>query len=515
MNLLNDPFHILCASVREDKRSLVVRADYRASDIGDEACNSALAMLTSPNKRLAAEVAWLPGVEPMRALKLMEIFEAKPATVLLVDNISHLARANLIASALECMHNLDVGELTTWLLELAREFAAIDTDEVLAMINAAREEAAFTPVARPLLIAELERHREYYRSVVRSSLCELAFDDTVDTVSETIESACSSTDISPIIEDILEIYEEHVRPALDREEESIFSCVKAVRSALEADSADAEVTQRVNTLERVVDNWGYIAFPIMTIFKSRGARLDQAVRISDALKELSYDMLGTYGEVGASRQIASLLLDIFDVSVDITAMQQPAESEPQKRFKRFGLRDGTFSNRGAVYSIDDITSLSINKVYNARTPSEIDQVKIQIDLTEGRQTVITAGGMKLFSYRSRDRKIEDAIAFFVYLSSITFDQRVDRYENEAREKGFFEYGGCFFCPGEKVVLKGYNFKLAETDFLLIEDGVVEMRIRRDGPGKQRYMFGKPRFSIAVDTDVITYLLKKHFGIDLS
>ncbi len=82
MDLLKNPFHILTASPRDNRRRIMELADERSLLVDSSECTEARSELTSPRKRLSAEVAWLPGIGPKRVLDLISLVESNPSRLI-------------------------------------------------------------------------------------------------------------------------------------------------------------------------------------------------------------------------------------------------------------------------------------------------------------------------------------------------------------------------------------------------------------------------------------------------
>ena len=64
MDLLKNPFHILGATTQDHRHRIIELAEER-SLLGDaNECEESRSILITPSRRISAEVAWLPGVDP-------------------------------------------------------------------------------------------------------------------------------------------------------------------------------------------------------------------------------------------------------------------------------------------------------------------------------------------------------------------------------------------------------------------------------------------------------------------
>ena len=105
MDLLQNPFHILNASPRDDRRRIMGLADERSLLVDSNECMQARSDLVNPRKRLSAEVGWLLGIGPKRVGDVLSLLESSPADLLGLDKLPSIARANLLASGIACLQN--------------------------------------------------------------------------------------------------------------------------------------------------------------------------------------------------------------------------------------------------------------------------------------------------------------------------------------------------------------------------------------------------------------------------
>jgi hypothetical protein len=79
--LHRNPFAVLGVTVRDDRRTIVEQAEHQSLLHDADECQSARSMLTNPKNRVAAEMAWLPGVSPDRVNRLLETLLANTMSV--------------------------------------------------------------------------------------------------------------------------------------------------------------------------------------------------------------------------------------------------------------------------------------------------------------------------------------------------------------------------------------------------------------------------------------------------
>src|SRR5262249_23252192 len=118
-----NPFWVLGATTRDTNHRIIELADERSLLLDDETCRQARSDLTTPRPRLAAEVAWLPGVSPTKAKQLVLALEGPILRVAEDTGLPTLARVNLMAAAFEREGGADGGD-----------FARLRPDEAAAFI---------------------------------------------------------------------------------------------------------------------------------------------------------------------------------------------------------------------------------------------------------------------------------------------------------------------------------------------------------------------------------------------
>ncbi len=77
MDVFQNPFHVLTVSNRDNRRQIMELADEHSLLMDPNECAQARLALTNPSKRLAAEVAWFPGLSPSNINKVM-VWLGKP-----------------------------------------------------------------------------------------------------------------------------------------------------------------------------------------------------------------------------------------------------------------------------------------------------------------------------------------------------------------------------------------------------------------------------------------------------
>lgn len=320
MDLLQNPFHILTASPRDNRRRIMELADERSLLLDSSEVMEARSDLTNPRKRLSAEVAWLPGIGPKRAGEVLSLLESMPMDLLAVDKLSSIARANLLAAGLAHLPDHNADDVAEWILEIAWAFEDIDPEDLSVIINEERVVSGFPEISDLSAVeAAIQERRRHYRQVIKSALDNLSPKELVRAVTVAVESATNEgEEHGPIlIDDLVDSYEVEAQGFLDKEEGTIKALVARLRAAVDAEQSDSTIAPMVNHLIQVVKNWDTVAQPIQVSTMSRGIAHEASHRVAGMVRDLAIHMFNVHGKLDISQQLTNMLQEVFAEVVEV------------------------------------------------------------------------------------------------------------------------------------------------------------------------------------------------------
>lgn len=163
MDLLQNPFHILGATPRDNRQKITELAEEYSLLLPDGEEIQARTNLTHPRKRLSAEISWMPGVSQTRASEIVGLLESPAMELFGRDELGRvdpanfwfrfhsavaeltalmpIAQANLLAAGLSRLPNYSVDDVVKWVIEIAQAFEGINSEEVCITINDERSVA--------------------------------------------------------------------------------------------------------------------------------------------------------------------------------------------------------------------------------------------------------------------------------------------------------------------------------------------------------------------------------------
>lgn len=307
------PFALLGVTPRDDRRRIVELAEEKSLERDHDSCQKAQADLTTPRNRLRAEMAWLPGVAPQAADRLMQSLCQNPVALRQEAGLPTLAHLNLLAAAFESVSgDHDADGLADFIQEFAYLAAELDAAQVLKEINADRAVAGFPEVrALEQIGFELAERKRYYRNAIKDALDRLPSNTLVRVITATVEEATAGgTGHGPeLIDELVESYEAEIQGFLQKATENVHKLIKAARHA--AHAGDAAVQPYVDQLQTVARNWDTVARPIQLSAKARGMEHAASSELGYGLRSLALELFNTHNLLTESSRLMDMLRDVF------------------------------------------------------------------------------------------------------------------------------------------------------------------------------------------------------------
>jgi hypothetical protein len=311
--ILRNPFHLLGVSSRDNRQRIVAAAEEKSLSLDGEICAKARGDLTHPRNRLAAELAWLPGIAPGRSGQLIDLLVRHPGGVFAAGDLPALARANLMASAILAQDpRLEEPRWVSCILALGQAFEDISAASVLAAINEDRAAAGFTEVKAVAAVEEgLAERRRDFRDCLRNALDTLPPRKLARVVTAAAETATSAGTVHPpaLIDGMVDVFAIGTHAFLTRETGNVRLLIDRVRNS--APSGAAAIEPHLGRLETVVRNWHSVARPIQVLARAKGTSHRPSLDIADAVRGLGLHLGKTCRMLEPARRMVLLTKEAF------------------------------------------------------------------------------------------------------------------------------------------------------------------------------------------------------------
>ena len=287
----------------------------------EDKISSAVNALMNPRKRLAAEIAWFSGLAPKTALDCVAQLHAHPDNIIALDNISPIARANLLAGCLiRRARTFDSSEFPKWIVALAEAFDEIDKQDLLASINEDRDISGFPKVSdRHALQHELDARRQYYRSTIVNSLSHLSIHHLAKVVTNIVESTTDTgnTHAPIIVDELVDSYAIKVQEFLDEEERKINQLLSRIHKKADEEVSNSELSLLVDELISNIECWDAAAQPIQVSTKSLGLEHDRSMEIALKIRKTAIFLFSEHNKFELCQRIIAAMQKIFAEVLDV------------------------------------------------------------------------------------------------------------------------------------------------------------------------------------------------------
>lgn len=326
MDLLQNPFYILGASLRDNKRKITELADDRSLTTDADIIAKARMELLNPRKRLTAELAWLPGAGTKLIVMLTNnIAKHQAGMPAQIDALSPLASVNYMVSMINngfYMH--DSGEtLSLVILNIARVFENIDIEELMELINADRIVSGFPEIHdESSILEELAERRHYIRQIIKNNLDIFESKQIIDIMAFLVKNSThdGETPGLVIIQELIDSYEIEVQPFIENEGNNINMLCDYIQQKASQKTPDTILLKLVNQLFNIIDNWNYVTFPVNLIANSKGMEYRKSDEIALRARALAVDLWNKHGKLELAVKMTEYIKDNFPKSVKISEL---------------------------------------------------------------------------------------------------------------------------------------------------------------------------------------------------
>ena len=314
MDLLKNPFHILGATTR-DHRHRIIELEEERSLLGDaNECVESRSILITPSKRISAEVAWLPGVDPTLYDEILRHLDAPNQIFFNINRLTHIARANLLVSKLSRLPNLLSSNTVERILTIAQTSETINSDTVCAILNEDRRVSGFPEITDQSAIDDAIRNQKrYYSQIITSILENLSVNERARVMTSLLETTTSNGryQCPTLIKDLIPAYQ---RSVLEPKRRIIEAQVEQLRAMADAQHPDTTVSPIVDQLLESLQEWATLAQPIQLSIQNTGQRHQASSEVAFTVREVTLHLCNEHRQLDFAIQITNVLIDVFNAN---------------------------------------------------------------------------------------------------------------------------------------------------------------------------------------------------------
>lgn len=314
MKYIENPFYILGASAKDNRRKIVELAESGAFRDNSERYTEARNLLTNPQKRISAEIRWFLDCDTEQMDEIREYIAAvrngENAEEPHLEECSALTQLNVKLAAVEWDNFTSVPQAKHFVLSISRLFENLDTETIRTIINDARSVAGFPLVERvsdvEAAVAELRNDIRHVTTEKLQAKSETEYAEIINLLAESYSDNRRYAGHT-ILEDAISEYQLFISAKLNEQQEDIITMADYILRGVK----EIRVEDAVSDLLRALSAWDSLAQPLQLLAKSNGSIHGDSERLLGKIRGLSIKLHNDHGYTQQAILITEKLLDLF------------------------------------------------------------------------------------------------------------------------------------------------------------------------------------------------------------
>lgn len=398
MKASQNPFFILKASTRDRKSRLIELAEEATLQGDNELAVSARNVLSNPRTRLAAEMAWFPGLSPKRVGDTLDLIGQGNYPNL--QGLNPLSRANFAAEALKIHAAGDLPGLEEAIQVLSNEVEEVDPEDVMLAVNEDRQVAGIPAINDLALVeAQISERVRHFERTVTAYMEGLSSRDMVDTYEGLVSWSTNEGEDEGqrLIYALVDSYELKAGEFLTGEAERIKKLIENTKAAADRKVSEKQVRTGVNEIIAALRTWDGVAQPVQLAYKSRGRDHDESQNLANKARNFGVHLFNKHDYLEDAKLLSAALQELFSEVVAVSdqiqddvdaldniaierAERQRHEANSKAEFAReityettfgmifkdkFRISPEGFDYKGELTSLEEITDVRWGAVRNS------------------------------------------------------------------------------------------------------------------------------------------------------
>ena len=266
MLLKDNPFYVLDVSLSADRRKIANATEEMGFLLGSDKCSEAQSALTSPSKRLQAEMDWFPNTE---AAEIAKIRDAVSNDQLInTSRLADYARLNALIHNLGITTYSSIYELGFDLVAIDEQYNEIEISAITLMLNRARSNAGFTSVSENDVLEYHRKKIEDIRKLVNEKIKPYDEKTYISFVTIIAEKyiADKRYESGAVLADVVDQYEVRMQSALDEKTNQVKRYIETIKS----EQSEDVVKKSIPKLIERVKEWDVYAQPLQLRSQASG-----------------------------------------------------------------------------------------------------------------------------------------------------------------------------------------------------------------------------------------------------
>ena len=310
----NNPFKLLEVSPTDNRREIVKQAEEKSLLLDPEKCAEARTTLTNPQRRIAAEVHWFLDCNAEQTEEIETFISdersGNRSNEFSWDSYCPLTQLNIQLACLGAQDFSILAKARYFVLGLSRLFEAVNSDEVLQLINNKRRLAGFPEVSNR---QDIDNALGEVRTEIRQGISQKLQDLPEKTYTQMVTSLAESYSGNrrykghAVLEDAISEYQIYINDTLQKRGQEIIRTAHFIEQGAER----ININQAVLDLIEKLYAWDRLAQPLQLGALTKGSSHEESNEMLHALRDLALALHNDYGYTEESLDITRAMQEVF------------------------------------------------------------------------------------------------------------------------------------------------------------------------------------------------------------
>ena len=326
MLIFDNPFYLLKANPKDNRKDLLELADEAAFEIDSIKSNESRSILSNPRKRLEAEFSFFLGTTNIQNKKLFNVLINKNDLNNLKNiwELNSLSYANLLANLID-NNNSDFENIYLIRL-LINTFNDFDLNEIKLLINEDRKISGFPEVENNKDIEEqINARKLFYLNCIKKYTSQLNLNVFSSLLISFIEE--SKANKEPILLSVLiDSFELQFKQYVLNEEEKVTRIIEKIKTMTSSEYNKSSLKDLVLLLNKELREWDKLVQPIQLSTQKRGLEHIQSKNLGIKVRNIALDLQNMHSETDLAHLITLNLMDVFK---EVTTLSDLSRKDSQ------------------------------------------------------------------------------------------------------------------------------------------------------------------------------------------
>lgn len=339
MNLFDNPFYILGASLQDNRKRILELAQEKMLSLDSDIVSEARLMLTTPSRRINAEIAWLPGMSKegcetnIQYLTGIKYVIQKKWTLNIEKDFSlfsiiqpPLVSINMMISIFAFWQDMPESSLIDLVYTFAVRYDEIDVDNVLETLNQDRAVAKMPEIQGSDIVEQsLETHKNYCIDKIWQHIDRMSPKKITAAMLFLVETSVKRNKQLSIIDTLVDKnYAIKVQPYLHNQENRIKNSAKNLEADIADNSNSRILGEKVDLFIKELSDFDEVMQPIQLSMQQRGLEHKESKEVAYIARNIAIDLLNKANNEKLSEK---LMIKVKELFTEISSVDERVDKD--------------------------------------------------------------------------------------------------------------------------------------------------------------------------------------------